>query len=148
MQKQFAQKLEDLRRLIEEQRSASSFMPVRFLLAVSGGMDSMCLLDLFGKVLPASDYAVAHCNFSLRGEESDGDQALVEARAAELGVEVFVQRFDTVTYAQERGVSIEMAARDLRYGWFADLCKEHGFAAVVLAHNANPCSLQRSANHP
>ena len=137
MQKQFAQKLEDLRRLIEEQRSASSFMPVRFLLAVSGGMDSMCLLDLFGKVLPASDYAVAHCNFSLRGEESDGDQALVEARAAELGVEVFVQRFDTVTYAQERGVSIEMAARDLRYGWFADLCKEHGFAAVVVAHNAN-----------
>lgn len=137
MQKQFAQKLEDLRRLIEEQRSASSVMSLRYLLAVSGGMDSMCLLDLFSKVLPASDYAVAHCNFSLRGEESDGDQALVEARAAELGVKVFVQRFNTVEYAQERGVSIEMAARDLRYGWFADLCAEHGFDAVVVAHNAN-----------
>ena len=97
----------------------------------------MCLLDLFSKALPASDYAVAHCNFSLRGEESDGDQALVEKRAAELGVQVFVQRFDTATYAQERGVSIEMAARDLRYGWFADLCAEHGFDAVVVAHNAN-----------
>ena len=58
MLKQFAQKVEDLRRLIEEQRSAS------FLIAVSGGMDSMCLMDLFGKVLPASDFAVAHCNFS------------------------------------------------------------------------------------
>ena len=156
MQKQFAQKLEDLRRLIEEQRSASSahstLMPSDslsvmssersesrhlFLLAVSGGMDSMCLLDLFSKALQPSDYAVAHCNFSLRGEESDGDQALVEARAAELGVQVFVQRFDTVTYAQERGVSIEMAARDLRYGWFADLCAEHGFDAIVVAHNAN-----------
>ena len=164
MQKQFAHKLEDLRRLIDEQRSASSAhtsimssdSPVvmlsdspavmssersesrhLFLLAVSGGMDSMCLLDLFSKAFPASDYAVAHCNFSLRGEESEGDQALVEARAAELGVRVFVQRFDTVAYAQERGVSIEMAARDLRYGWFADLCAEHGFDAVVVAHNAN-----------
>ena len=133
MQKRFAQKLEDLRRLIGNSRSAS----LRYLLAVSGGMDSMCLLDLFSKVLPSSDYAVAHCNFSLRGEESDGDQALVEARAAELGVQVFVQRFDTLKYAQERGISIEMAARDLRYGWFSDLCAEHGFDAVVVAHNAN-----------
>ena len=131
MLKQFAQKVEDLRRLIEEQRSAS------FLIAVSGGMDSMCLLDLFSKVLPASDFAVAHCNFSLRGEESDGDQALVEARAAELGVQTFVKRFDTEAYAREKGVSIEMAARELRYGWFAELCAEHGYGAVVVAHNAN-----------
>ena len=65
------------------------------LLAVSGGMDSMCLLDLFSQVLPMSDFAIAHCNFSLRGEESDGDQVLVEARAKELGVQVFVKRFDT-----------------------------------------------------
>ena len=148
MQKLFAQKLEDLRRLIEEQRSASSSHSTvmssersesryLYLLAVSGGMDSMCLLDMFSKVVPSSDYAVAHCNFSLRGEESDGDQALVEARAAEFGVRVFVQRFDTLKYAQERGVSIEMAARDLRYGWFSDLCAEHGFDAVVVAHNAN-----------
>ena len=131
MLRQFAQKVEDMRRLIENQRSAS------FLLAVSGGMDSMCLLDLFSKTLPAADYAVAHCNFSLRGEESDGDQALVEARAAELGVRLFVNRFDTEAYAREKGISIEMAARDLRYSWFEELCYEHGFDVLAVAHNAN-----------
>ena len=131
MLKQFAQKVEDMRRLIENQRSAS------FLLAVSGGMDSMCLLDLFSKTLPAADYAVAHCNFSLRGEESDGDQALVEARAAELGVRLFVNRFDTEAYAREKGISIEMAARDLRYAWFGQLCRDHGFGVLAVAHNAN-----------
>ena len=146
MLKQFAQKVEDMRRLIENQRSASSVMSSSvmssgsrhlFLLAVSGGMDSMCLLDLFSKTLPADDYAVAHCNFSLRGEESDGDQALVEARAAELGVRLFVNRFDTDAYARENGISIEMAARDLRYSWFEELCHEHGFDVLAVAHNAN-----------
>ena len=131
MLRQFIQKVEDMRRLIENQRSAS------FLLAVSGGMDSMCLLDLFSKTLPAADYAVAHCNFSLRGEESDGDQALVEARAAELGVRLFVNRFDTEVYAREKGISIEMAARDLRYAWFGQLCRDHGFGVLAVAHNAN-----------
>ena len=149
MLRQFAQKVEDMRRLIENQRSASSVMSSSvmsseysesrclFLLAVSGGMDSMCLLDLFSKTLPAADYAVAHCNFSLRGEESDGDQALVEARAAELGVRLFVNRFDTDAYARENGISIEMAARDLRYSWFEELCHEHGFDVLAVAHNAN-----------
>ena len=146
MLRQFAQKVEDMRRLIENQRSASSVMSSSvmssgsrhlFLLAVSGGMDSMCLLDLFSKTLPAADYAVAHCNFSLRGEESDGDQALVEARAAELGVRLFVNRFDTEAYAREKGISIEMAARGLRYSWFEELCYEHGFDVLAVAHNAN-----------
>ena len=131
MLRQFAQKVEDMRRLIENQRSAS------FLLAVSGGMDSMCMLDLFSKTLPAADYAVAHCNFSLRGEESDGDQALVEARAAELGVRLFVNCFDAEAYAREKGISIEMAARDLRYAWFGQLCRDHGFGVLAVAHNAN-----------
>ena len=157
MQKQFAQKLEDLRRLIDDSRSASFphamdsadnarsvqgihgcvQCPVRYLLAVSGGMDSMCMLDLFSKAVPAEDYAVAHCNFSLRGEESDGDQALVMGHAEKLGTEVFVQRFDTELYARENGVSIEMAARELRYSWFAELCAEHCFDVVAVAHNAN-----------
>ena len=131
MHKQFASKVEDLRRLIDNQRSAS------FLLAVSGGMDSMCMLDLFSKTLSASDYAVAHCNFSLRGEASDGDQALVETRAHELGVRCFVKRFDTEEYARANGISIEMAARDLRYAWFAELCAEHGYDVLAVAHNAN-----------
>ena len=97
----------------------------------------MCLLDLFSKTFCADDFAVAHCNFSLRGEESDGDQVLVEARAKELGVQVFVKRFDTEAYAREKGISIEMAARELRYDWFAEICHEHGFDAVAVAHNAN-----------
>ena len=131
MLRQFAQKVEEMRRLIDDSRSAS------FLLAVSGGMDSMCLLDLFSKVLEPSQYAVAHCNFSLRGEESDGDQALVESRTAELGVRFFVKRFDTQEYARERGISIEMAARDLRYEWFSQLCRDHCFDVLAVAHNAN-----------
>ena len=131
MLRQFAQKVEEMRRLIDDSRSAS------FLLAVSGGMDSMCLLELFSKTLQSSEFAVAHCNFSLRGEESDGDQALVETRASELGVRIFVKRFDTVAYAQEHGISIEMAARDLRYEWFGQLCQEYGFDVLAVAHNAN-----------
>ena len=144
MLKQFAQKIESFKRLIEDSQSASfrhsvnkDGASVRFLLAVSGGMDSMCMLDLFSQVVSVEDFAVAHCNFSLRGEESDGDQALVEARARDLGVEIFVKRFDTVAFAREKGISIEMAARELRYGWFAGVCQEHGFDAVVVAHNAN-----------
>ena len=144
MLKQFAQKIEDFKRLIGDSRSASfrhagqhEGASVRFLLAVSGGMDSMCMLDLFSQVVPVEEFAVAHCNFSLRGAESDGDQELVESRARELGVRVFVKRFETEAFAREKGVSIEMAARELRYAWFAELCQEHGFGALVVAHNAN-----------
>ena len=144
MLKQFAQKIEDFKRLIGDSRSASfrhagqhEGASVRFLLAVSGGMDSMCMLDLFSQVVPVEEFAVAHCNFSLRGAESDGDQRLVESRARELGVQVFVKRFETEAFAREKGVSIEMAARELRYAWFAELCQEHGFGALVVAHNAN-----------
>jgi tRNA(Ile)-lysidine synthase len=144
MLKQFAQKIEDFKRLIGDSRSASfrhagqhEGASVRFLLAVSGGMDSMCMLDLFSQVVPVEEFAVAHCNFSLRGAESDGDQELVESRARELGVQVFVKRFETEAFAREKGVSIEMAARELRYAWFAELCQEHEFGALVVAHNAN-----------
>ena len=132
MLKQFAQKIEEMRRLIDGSASAS-----QYLLAVSGGMDSMCMADLFLQTLGADAFAIAHCNFSLRGEESDGDEALVREWAENNGVHVFVKRFDTVSYAREKGISIEMAARDLRYAWFAQLCQEHGFAALSVAHNAN-----------
>ena len=144
MLKQFAQKIEDFKRLIGDSQSASfrhagqhEGASVRFLLAVSGGMDSMCMLDLFSQVVPVGEFAIAHCNFSLRGAESDGDQELVESRARELGVRVFVKRFETEAFAREKGVSIEMAARELRYAWFAELCQEHGLGALVVAHNAN-----------
>ena len=132
MLKQFAQKIEEMRRLIDVSASVS-----QYLLAVSGGMDSMCMADLFLQTLGADAFAIAHCNFSLRGEESDGDEALVREWAERNAVRIFVKRFDTESYARENGISIEMAARDLRYGWFAQLCQEHGFAALSVAHNAN-----------
>ena len=141
MLKQFAQKVDDLRRLIDDSRSASlSIMPshpARFLIAVSGGMDSMCMADMFINVLGKDSIAIAHCNFSLRGEESDGDEALVRVWAEKNGVQTFVRRFATVDFAAEKGISIEMAARDLRYSWFAELCDEHGFDILAVAHNAN-----------
>lgn len=142
MHKRFIQRIEDVRRLIEGSASASvspSQLPrgVRFLLAVSGGMDSMCMADLFLQSSGASSFAIAHCNFSLRGEESDGDEALVREWAEANGVEIFFKRFDTVAYAGEKGISIEMAARDLRYEWFARLCADKGFSALSVAHNAN-----------
>ena len=128
---QFAHKVEDLRRLIDNQRSAS------FLLAVSGGMDSMCMADVFLKTVGADSFAIAHCNFSLRGEESDGDEMLIREWAEQNGVRLFVKRFRTAEYALENGISIEMAARDLRYAWFAELCAEHGYDVLSVAHNAN-----------
>ena len=131
MLKQFAQKVEDLRRLIDNQRSAS------FLLAVSGGMDSMCMADIFLNTVGADAFAVAHCNFSLRGEESDGDEKLVCEWAERNGVRFFVKRFQTAEYACDNGISIEMAARELRYAWFAELCAEHGYDVLSVAHNAN-----------
>ena len=144
MLKQFAQMIEDFKRLIGDSRSASfrhagqhEGASVRFLLAVSGGMDSMCMLDLFSQVVPVEEFAVAHCNFHLRGEESDGDEAFVKAWADANGVRMHRVDFDTVSYATEHGVSIEMAARDLRYGWFEQLCDEFGYDVVAVAHNAN-----------
>ena len=105
------------------------------LVAVSGGLDSMCLAQ---KVrLEGGPFAIAHCNFGLRGEESDGDEAFVRSWAEKYGIPLHVKHFDTTTYAREKGISIEMAARRLRYHWFGELCREHGYTAVAVAHNAN-----------
>ena len=110
---------------------------MHLLLAVSGGIDSMYLANRAPELFPGARFAVAHCNFGLRGEESDGDQAFVEEWCRKRGVECFVRRFDTTGYASVNHVSTEMAARELRYAWFAELCAEHGFTALVTAHNAN-----------
>ncbi|MBP3202725.1 MAG: tRNA lysidine(34) synthetase TilS [Bacteroidales bacterium] len=105
------------------------------LLAVSGGVDSMTLAE---KVrLEGGPFAMAHCNFGLRGAESDADEALVRGWAASHGVVCHVKRFNTRDYARERHISIEMAARELRYRWFGALCTEFGYAGVAVAHNAN-----------
>lgn len=120
--------------------SFSSSGRAEFLLAVSGGVDSMTMATLFARfcaVTKGAGFAVAHCNFHLRGEESDGDCALVREWAASQGVVCHIADFDTVAYAKEHAVSIEMAARELRYSWFAELCRIHGYTALSVAHNAN-----------
>lgn len=89
------------------------------------------------ELFPGASFGAAHCNFGLRGAESDGDEAFVREWCRERSIECFVKRFDTKAYAEENGVSIEMAARELRYAWFAELCSGHGFEAVSVAHNAN-----------
>ena len=109
----------------------------RILLAVSGGIDSMYLANRAPELFPGARFAVAHCNFRLRGEESDADEAFVRAWCAVRGWTCFVEHFDTAPYAAEHGLSIEMAARELRYAWFGQLCREQGFDAVAVAHNAD-----------
>ena len=105
------------------------------LLAVSGGIDSVCLTQ---KVrLEGGPFAIAHCNFGLRGAESDADEAFVRSLAASLGVTCHVKRFDTEAFASAEGISVEMAARRLRYHWFGELCREFGYSGVAVAHNAN-----------
>ena len=110
---------------------------MKVLLAVSGGIDSMYMLHRAPELFPGASFTAAHCNFGLRGAESDGDEAFVRKQCTVLGIECLVRRFDTVGYASAQGVSMEMAARDLRYEWFGSLAAEHGFDAVATAHNAN-----------
>lgn len=107
------------------------------LLAVSGGIDSICLASLFLNSAAGRRFAVAHCNFHLRGEDSDSDEALVAAWCGRNGVRYHKADFDTEQYASSHNVSIEMAARELRYDWFASLCKDNGYYGVAVAHNAN-----------
>lgn len=122
----------------------------RILLAVSGGVDSMYMLARSSELFPGSEVAVAHCNFGLRGAESDGDEEFVRGWCAAHGIRCFVRRFDTLDYASSRHISVEMAARDLRYAWFAELLSgvsedaagasgaaRVGFDAVAVAHNAD-----------
>ena len=151
MLNRFRHTVEELRGLIGDLRSASVSMDQggslgcrkdpsiedQYLLAVSGGIDSMCLADLWLRCFGPESFSIAHCNFHLRGEESDGDEALVTRWAEENGVRMHRVDFDTVRYASENSLSIEMAARELRYTWFGELCEEHGYGAVVVAHHAD-----------
>jgi tRNA(Ile)-lysidine synthase len=106
-----------------------------YLLAVSGGMDSVALCALAHE--EGLDFAIAHCNFGLRGEESDRDEAFVRGLGTQYGVEVFVKRFDTAAVASESRRSVQETARSLRYEWFDELRQERGFAWTLLAHHAN-----------
>ena len=105
------------------------------ILALSGGIDSMVLADLLLK--SKVDFMVAHCNFQLRGEESDGDEQFVREFAERNGIQCFVKQFDTEQYAVDQGISIEMAARDLRYAWFEELRQQLGYDKIAVAHHAD-----------
>lgn len=133
IQKRFKNKIEELKGLIND----DSWSVPSFLLAVSGGMDSMCMADLFVRTCGLSDIAVAHCNFCLRNDESDGDEKLVREWAAQWNLKIHVNTFDTVAYAKAHDMSIEMAARELRYAWFAQLCLKHGYSYLAVAHHAD-----------
>ncbi len=119
------------------QESNSLRQRPKLLVGVSGGVDSLCLAHLLLHSSVPSLIIVAHCNFHLRGEESDGDEALVREFCAANGVEFCKTDFDTALYAASNGLSIEIAARELRYEWFGKLCNERGCDALVVAHNAN-----------
>ena len=107
----------------------------KLLLAVSGGVDSVVLAHLCHSA--KLDFAIAHCNFNLRGEESDGDEKFVVDLADSLEVAVYTESFNTLKFAENHGISVQMAARDLRYEWFAELCSSVQFDYTLTAHHAN-----------
>ncbi|MBE98936.1 MAG: tRNA lysidine(34) synthetase TilS [Flavobacterium sp.] len=105
----------------------------KLLLAVSGGIDSIVMATLF-KTL-GYEIALAHCNFRLRGSESDGDDSFVNTFAEKNNIPVHTTRFDTVSFASDNKVSIQMAARQLRYSWFNELLEKHGYDYLLTAHH-------------
>lgn len=105
------------------------------LLGISGGIDSMVMLDLLIK--SSCSVAVAHCNFGLRGEESDSDQYFVENICSNNNIICHTRLFDTQEYAFERGISIQMAARELRFEWFSELSSRMNYSYTGIGHNKN-----------
>lgn len=106
-----------------------------FILALSGGPDSVALLRMI--LDEGYNVEAAHCNFHLRGAESDRDEAFCKNLCEKLGVKLHLVHFDTKEFAQLRGISIEMAARELRYRWFTQLAQDTGAEGVCIAHHSD-----------
>ncbi|HOV71654.1 MAG TPA: tRNA lysidine(34) synthetase TilS [Dysgonamonadaceae bacterium] len=123
--------IEKVRNYIKENRLLDP--EDRVIVGFSGGMDSVTLLD----VLLSLGYhcVAAHCNFHLRGEESERDAAFVKQWCEHIGVEMVSVDFDTYRYATTHKISIEMAARELRYEWFEDMRKQHHANVIAVAHH-------------
>jgi tRNA(Ile)-lysidine synthase len=126
MLKQFSDFIKD-KSLIER--------PGIILLGISGGIDSMVMMDLF--IRSGYDIAVAHCNFGLRGNESDNDQIFVSGQCEKGNIPFHCKLFETHEYSREKGVSLQMAARDLRYEWFNEIAALNGYTCIAIAHNKN-----------
>jgi tRNA(Ile)-lysidine synthase len=107
----------------------------KILLAVSGGIDSMTMLHLFREA--KFSIGVAHGNFQLRGTESDGDEAFVKTVCEQFQIPFYAKRFDTEAYAKQNGVSIQMAARELRYAWFDEVMQQEKYDRLATAHHLN-----------
>ena len=105
----------------------------KLLLAVSGGIDSMVLMHLFQQLL--YDISIAHCNFQLRGNESDGDEMLVKEICQDGYIPYFITSFDTEKYSRDNKLSIQLAARKLRYDWFQELLAENQLDYLITAHH-------------
>jgi len=107
----------------------------KLIIAISGGVDSVVLAHLCQRL--ELIFALAHCNFNLRGEESNADEDFVLKLAEQLDVEIFIQNFNTQAYADDNKRSIQMAARELRYDWFAELAEQLQFDYILTAHHAD-----------
>jgi len=105
----------------------------KLLLAVSGGIDSMVLVHLCHQL--KLDFAIAHCNFQLRGAESNQDEAFVTHQAELLKIPIFNERFDTQTFAEQQKLSIQVVARNLRYEWFYSLLANLNFDYILTGHH-------------
>lgn len=105
----------------------------KLVVALSGGADSVALLRALLSL--GYDCMAAHCNFHLRADESDRDEAFVRKLCDVLSVPLEVVHFQTSDYAKEKGLSIEMAARELRYEWFEDIRQKHGASYIAVAHH-------------
>lgn len=123
--------LERVKQYIEDKQLLSG--GERVIVGLSGGADSVALLDML--ICLGYKCVAAHCNFHLRGAESDRDASFVEKLCEEQGVDLYKVEFDTSEYAKNNAISIEMAARELRYKWFEELCTSLDISHIAVAHH-------------
>jgi tRNA(Ile)-lysidine synthase len=105
----------------------------KILVAVSGGIDSVALCYLMHEA--GCHFGIAHCNFQLRGKESDGDEKFVKQLSLKFHVPFYCKDFNTQKFSEEKKISVQMAARDLRYAWFEEIRKKYNFDYIAVAHH-------------